>query len=262
MAEQRRNLTHFTWQEIAALDKSEGVVILPIGAIEQHGPHLPTVTDTLQVTAVLDATLATLPDEVRAWTLPPLNYGKSNEHTGFPGTISLSAATLLAVLQDIADSVKAAGFRRLAFLNGHGGNMALLEVAARDIRARTGLMGFCLQPGLFVNAPFAITPKEQRLGFHAGELETSLMLAIAPELVQMDKATCHFAPFPTSETSLFYFGAASTAWLSRDWSPTGVFGDATLGTAEKGQAIIAAAAERLAALITEISRFELPEFSL
>ena len=258
MTELRRNLTHYTWQEIAALDKQEGVVILPIGAIEQHGPHLPTITDTLQVTHVLAATLARLPDTVKAWALPSLNYGKSNEHTGFPGTISLTAATLLAVLHDIADSVKAAGFRRLAFLNGHGGNMALLEMAARDIRVRTNLLCFSLQPGLFVNPPFPITPEEQRLGFHAGELETSLMLAIAPELVHMDKASRHFAPFPETGTPLFFFGAAATAWLSRDWSPTGVFGDATLGTAEKGQAIIDAAAHRLVALLTEISRFELP----
>lgn len=258
MAQLRRNLAHYTWQEIAALDKQEGVVILPIGAIEQHGPHLPTITDTLQVTQVLDATLARLPEAVKAWSLPPLNYGKSNEHTGFPGTISLSAATLLAVLHDIADNVKAAGFRRLAFINGHGGNLALLEVAARDIRVRTDLLCFCLQPGLFVNPPFPITPEEQRFGFHAGELETSLMLALAPELVQMDKAVRHVAPFPETATPLFFFGAASTAWLSRDWSPTGIFGDATLGTAEKGHAIMAAAAERLAVLITEISRFELP----
>jgi creatinine amidohydrolase/Fe(II)-dependent formamide hydrolase-like protein len=260
MTELRRNLTHYTWQEIAALDKTEGVVILPIGAIEQHGPHLPTITDTRQVAHVLDVTLARLPATVKAWALPPLNYGKSNEHTGFPGTISLSASTLLAVLHDIADSVKAAGFRRLAFLNGHGGNMALLEMAARDIRVRTNLLCFSLQPGLFVNAPFPITPEEQRLGFHAGELETSLMLAIAPELVQMEKATRHFAPFPETPTPLFFFGPASTAWLSRDWSPTGVFGDATLGTAEKGQAMLAAAAERLGVLIAEISRFETPLF--
>jgi len=254
----RRHLAHFTWQETAALDKETGVVILPIGAIEQHGPHLPTLTDTLLVTHVLDATMARLPADVQAWALPPLNYGKSNEHTGFPGTISLSANTLLAVLHDIADSIKAAGFRRLAFINGHGGNTALLEVAARDIRVRTGLMCFCLQPGLYVDAPFAITPAEKRLGFHAGELETSLVLAIAPELVQMEKAPRHFVQFPESATSLFFFGAASTAWLSRDWSPTGVFGDATLGTAEKGQAIIAAATERLATLITLLSRFEIP----
>jgi creatinine amidohydrolase/Fe(II)-dependent formamide hydrolase-like protein len=84
---------------------------------------LPTITDTLLVTHILEATLAQLPDEVRAWALPPMNYGKSNEHLNFPGTISFSAQTLMAVLHDIAASVKRAGFRRLAFLNGHGGNI-------------------------------------------------------------------------------------------------------------------------------------------
>ncbi|HRW04558.1 MAG TPA: creatininase family protein [Caldilineaceae bacterium] len=252
----QRYLAHLAWPDVVALDKTEGVVILPVGAIEQHGPHLPTLTDTLLVTHVLDATLAALPADVNAWALPPLNYGKSNEHTGFPGTIKLSATTLLAVLHDIARSVNEAGFRRLALINGHGGNSALLEVAARDIRAATGLMCFCLQPGLYVDPPFAISAEEQRLGFHAGELETSLVLAIAPELVDMSKAVCHFAPFPETETDLFFFGRASTAWLSRDWSESGVFGDATLGTAEKGEALIAAAVARLGQLIAEISRFE------
>ncbi len=253
-----RYLAHLPWPAVAALDKAEGVVVLPIGAIEQHGPHLPTLTDTLLVTHVLDATLAALPAQVPVWALPPLNYGKSNEHTGFPGTIKLSAATLLSVLHDIAQSVHEAGFRRLAFINGHGGNSALLEVAARDIRAATGLMCFSLQPGLYVNPPFEITADEQRLGFHAGELETSLMLAIAPELVQMEKAVTHFAEFPATETELFFFGAAATAWLSRDWSPTGVFGDATRGTADKGNAIIEAAVVRLGALLTALSTFEIP----
>ena len=86
----RRYLAHLSWPEVAALDKRTGVVILPVGAIEQHGPHLPTITDSLLVTHVLDATLAALPDAVQAWALPALNYGKSNEHTGFPGTIKLS----------------------------------------------------------------------------------------------------------------------------------------------------------------------------
>lgn len=257
MTSKPRYLAHLSWPEVAGLDKTEGVVILPVGAIEQHGPHLPVITDTLLVTHVLDATLAALPAEVKAWALPPLNYGKSNEHTGFPGTIKLSAQTLLAVLHDIARSVHEAGFRRLAFINGHGGNSALLEMAARDIRAATGLMCFCLQPGLYVDPPFPITPEEKRLGFHAGELETSLVLAIAPELVDMDQAVTHFAPFPHTETELFFFGAAATAWLSRDWSETGVFGDATLGTAEKGEALSAAAVVRLGKLITVISRFEI-----
>jgi creatinine amidohydrolase/Fe(II)-dependent formamide hydrolase-like protein len=251
-----RYLAHLTWQEVAALDKQTGVVILPVGAIEQHGPHMPTLTDTLIVTTMLNAALAELPAEVKVWALPALNYGKSNEHTGFPGTISLSAQTLTAVLHDIAASVRSAGFRRLAFINGHGGNVAVLDAAARDIRAVTGLMTFCLHPAAFGPPPYEVSPEERRYGFHAGESETSVVLAVAPELVHMDKATKHYAYFPETGTDLFYFGAASAAWLTRDWSPDGHFGDATLGTAEKGQARIKATAARLVALITAISTFE------
>jgi len=251
-----RYLAHLTWQEIVALDKETGVVILPIGSIEQHGPHLPTITDSMLVTHVLAETLKVLPETVRAWALPPLNYGKSNEHTGFPGTISLSAQTVLATLHDIAASVHAAGFRRLAFINGHGGNSALLEIAARDIRVATGLRCFCLQPGVYASPPFETTPEEARTGIHAGESETSLMLAIAPELVHMDKAVKHFLQFPETDTQLYLFGSASTAWLSRDWSETGVFGDATIATAEKGTAMIEAAKVRLSKLIAAMSVFD------
>lgn len=263
VATPQRRLAHLSWTDIAALNKDEGVVILPVGAIEQHGPHLPVITDTLLVTHVLDVALARLPDDVAAWVLPPLNYGKSNEHTGFPGTVSLSAATLTALLHDIAHSVDAAGFRRLAFINGHGGNVALLDMAARDIRVATGLHTFCLHPALYVDPPFAVAPDERRYGFHAGELETSLVLAIAPELVDMTRAVRHIPDFPAADstgaqTPLFFFGAASAAWLSADWSPTGVFGDATVATADKGAQLIDAAAARLSKLIAVISRFALP----
>ncbi len=251
-----RQLAHHTWSQVAALDKQQGVVILPIGAVEQHGHHLPLLTDTLIATRMLDAALALLPNDVNAWVLPSLPYSKSNEHTGFPGTISLSAQTLMAVLHDIARSLADAGFRRLAFVNGHGGNVALLEMTARDIRAATGLICFCLQPALFVEPPFPISAEERRLGFHGGELETSLVLAIAPELVDMDKAVRHYADFPETGTPLFFFAPASTAWLSRDWSADGIFGDATLGTAEKGDALIAAGGQKLADLIRVISTFE------
>lgn len=253
-----RHLSELSWTQIRDLPKDQGVLVLPVGAIEQHGPHLPVQTDTLLVTEVLNLTLSALPEDVQAWALPAVSYGKSNEHTGFPGTFSLSAATLTAVLMDIAQGAAAAGFRRLAFINGHGGNMAVLDAAARDIRAATNLMTFCLHPHLYVEPPFAITDQERRLGFHAGELETSLVLALRPHLVDMSKAVTHFANFPQSAPPLFFFGPAMAAWLSRDWSGTGVFGDATLGTADKGEAILEAATRRLAALITDISRFEIP----
>lgn len=253
-----RYLAHLTWTDIAGLDKEEGVVILPIGAVEQHGPHLPTLTDTLIVTRLLDAALAQLSHDVRAWALPCIPYGKSNEHTGFPGTLSLSSATLNAILHELAQGVADAGFRRLLFVNGHGGNVALLEAAARDIRTATGLLCFCAQPSFLLVPPFPITDEERRLGFHAGEIETSLLLSLAPQMVHMERAIAHYADFPDTGTPLFFFGPAMTAWLSQDWSASGVFGDATLGTARKGEALMFAATERLAQLITVISRFRLP----
>lgn len=251
-----RHLAHLSWTNIRDLDKAEGVVILPVGATEQHGPHLPTVTDTLQVTRVLEAALENLPDSVSAWTLPALPYGKSLEHLSFPGTISLSGATLGAVVMDIAKSVRRAGFRRFALLNGHGGNVGVLDAAARDIRAETGLMSFCVGPSYWLQAPFEVSEPEARYGIHAGELETSLMLALEPSLVHMDRAVKQFPEFPEGELHLF--GAAAAAWLTDDWSASGVFGDATLGTAEKGEALLEHAATRLANLITEISTFEVP----
>jgi creatinine amidohydrolase/Fe(II)-dependent formamide hydrolase-like protein len=244
---------------VAALDKQEGVVLLPIGAVEQHGPHLPLLTDTIIVTGLLGAALAQLPAEVRAWALPPLSYGKSTEHLKFPGTISLSAQTLGAVLHDLAASLQRAGFRRLAFVNGHGGNNALLDMTARDIRAATGLLCFCIHAGAFTDPPFDITPEEDRYGLHAGELETSLMLALAPELVRMELAPRHFPAFPETGTRLYFVGQASAAWLAHDWSPSGAFGDATLATAEKGQALVERGIQHLTQLIAAISRFEIPD---
>ncbi len=251
-----RQLTHLTSPAIEAINKRAGVLILPVGAIEQHGAHLPVCTDTLQVSAVLEAALAKLPDTVAAWQLPALPYGRSIEHAMFPGTFTLSSETLLAVLGDLGRSAARAGFRRLAFLNGHGGNIAVLDTAARDIRAATGMMTFCLHPALFVDAPFEITPQERKFGIHAGELETSLMLALAPERVDMSKAARHFPNFPDAAPPLGMFGNASAAWLTPDWSASGVFGDATLGTADKGRAMLAAATDRLSRLIAEISVFE------
>ncbi|MEM7117247.1 MAG: creatininase family protein [Chloroflexota bacterium] len=247
-----------TSPDIAALDKKDGVVILPIGAIEQHGAHLPVLTDTLIAGGVVEAALARLTDEVAAWVLPPMSYGKSNEHLNFAGTISLSAATLTAVLHDIAQSIQRAGFRRLAFVNGHGGNTPLLQMVARDIRVATGLMVFVIQPGSYDNLPFELPPSEMKYGLHAGETETSLILHLAPDTVQMDKAVREIPDFPETDTPLFFFGSVSAAWLADDWSESGVYGDATRGTAEKGAQLLAAYAANLVKVLTAVSTFEVP----
>ena len=249
-----RYLPDLSWTDVRDLAKEIGVVVLPIGAIEQHGPHLPTATDALLAEQITKLALERLPDHAKVWRLPVQSYGKSNEHLGFEGTISLRAETLMAVVTDIAVSVAASGFRRLCFVNAHGGNSALLAMMAREIRVATGLMVF----NTFTNAgapdPIEIPALEAKYGIHANDWETSLMLHLRPDLVQMDKAV---KEYPTLEGDVgLTSGAAVAAWLTRDWSISGVFGDATLATAERGAARLEVSVVALARVLEEISRFE------
>ena len=227
---------------------------MPIGAIEQHGPHLPTATDALLAEEITKRALERLPVDAKVWRLPVQSYGKSNEHLGFAGTISLRAETLMAVVMDIAVSVAASGFRRLCFVNAHGGNSALLAMMAREIRVATGLMVF----NTFTNAgapdPIQIPALEAKYGIHANDWETSLMLHLRPDLVQMDEA---LKEYPQLEGNVgLTGGAAVAAWLTRDWSISGVFGDATLATPERGAARLEVCVVALARVLEEISRFE------
>jgi creatinine amidohydrolase len=254
-----RFLPNLTWHEIRDLEKSSGVLVLPIGAIEQHGPQLPTFTDALIAERMTVLALERLKPETKVWRLPTQSYGKSNEHTGYPGTFALSASTLMAIVRDIALGAKQAGFRRLAFINAHGGNTALLALMARDIRVETGLMCFNSFSSAGAQDPVQITPEEAKFGIHAGDWETSIVLALAPELVHMERAVKSFPNYPKSENLSLTQGNAVSAWLTRDWSATGVFGDSTLATVEKGVARLEACVTKLAEVLTEISSFEIPE---
>ncbi len=254
-----RYLANLTWQDVAALDKDPGVLILPIGAIEQHGHHMPLVTDALIAGKAVDQAFALLADDVPAWALPTMPYGKSNEHVGFAGTMMLSSTTLLGFCQDIARSAAQAGFKRLMFVNGHGGNRALLEMAARDIRAEFGLITFVVMPPSLTAEDRAALPEaEQRFGIHAGTVETALILADSPELVKMDHATCHYPPFASEVVHLT--AMPHVAWLSKDWSPRGHFGDASAATSEDGQRYWRNMAQGLAETIREAAFFEVPKF--
>lgn len=251
----QRFLAHLTWQEVAALPKDPGVVILPIGATEQHGPHLPLLTDTLIADAVVSRMLDILPDETPAWVLPTLPVGKSNEHAGYAGTLALSAATLSAVVADLARSVAAAGFRRLLFLNTHGGNKALLEVACRDLRAELGLLCFLASPvPLSPEERAALPALEQRFGIHAGTVETALILAAHPDLAHPERAAAHYPAFASDALNLTH--PPQVGWLTRDWSPLGHFGDPGAANRAAGERWLAHAARDLAALVAEIATFE------
>ncbi|GEM87203.1 creatininase family protein [Meiothermus granaticius] len=247
----KRAFVEHTWKEIEALPKDPGVVVLPIGAIEQHGPHLPLCTDAKLAEATVQRAFEALPAEVAAWYLPVQSYGKSNEHTGYPGTLALSASTLMGVVRDIAVSLHRAGFRRLMLFNAHGGNKALLEMMCRDLRAELGLLCFLVQGQVDASR---LPPSEQRFGIHAGTLETALMLHLTPGLVRQPLPPARYPRFDSQNFNLTLL--PQVAWLTRDWSPEGHFGNPQAAVAEAGQAWFEEMAHRLAELIAEASTFE------
>ena len=251
-----RQLAYMTWKQVEAIDKERALLILPTAAIEQHGHHLPLATDTLINNLLLGQALRHLPADAPVYTLPPVCYGKSNEHLGFPGTMSLSASTFMAVLRDLGASVHASGFKKLALYNTHSGNTSLNDVMARDLRAEFGLRTFFLS-GSAGTTFSEIAPQERAYGFHADEFETALLLAATPDLVHTTEYTVNLIADPLKPGVLLpENGPAQFAWLTRDFAPSGVLGDPRPATAEKGARWISTASLKIAEALTAMLEFQ------
>ena len=255
----KRYFAYLTWQQIQAMtNKDNTVIIQPIGAIEQHGHHLPLVVDAAISEGVLGKALNLLDEEIPAFALPTLYYGKSNEHDGFPGTISLSAQTLLSLLDEMATSIYKAGFRKLILMNSHGGQPQIMEIVARDLHQK--------YPDLAVFPFFTwrvpnitnelLTDKEQELGIHAGDAETSLMLALLPEQVNMNLAIKEYPRDLAPNSLLSMEGKLPFAWLTKDLSTSGVMGDATVANKEKGDRILNSLAQGWIQVIKDVYHFQ------
>ncbi|HTZ21811.1 MAG TPA: creatininase family protein [Opitutaceae bacterium] len=224
--------------------KDQALVVLPTAAIEQHGPHLPVGVDAILGQALLGAAIPKLAGRAPVYIAPPLTYGKSNEHVGFPGTVTLSARTLRRLVLALATQLRELGFRRLAIFNTHGGNSTVLATTVHELRETPGLDAEIYRHGFKPEA----SAQESAWGFHAGEWETSLMLACAPELVRMKQAVCEYPARPGDPGELRPENAPATfAWMTRDISKSGVMGDATKATVEKGCRWLDDAATALAA---------------
>jgi creatinine amidohydrolase len=248
-----RFLPYLTWKQVEALDKLSTLIILPTAAIEQHGHHLPLATDTLLNNFILGRALELISPQLPAYALAPICYGKSNEHLGFPGTLSVSASTMMAVVRDVAQSVHSSGFKRLVIYNSHGGNSSLLDVMARDLRAEFGLQVFRLGAGVKLSG---LGEQEGAYGYHAGEVETSLLLAATPDLVETDKYTSAYIRKIGEPGKLVPENGASTyAWLTRDISPSGVMGNPAASTKEKGERWREEMARHLAEVIEEMYHY-------
>jgi creatinine amidohydrolase len=251
-----RRLAELRAPQIGELLGERSILVQPLGAIEQHGPHLPLHTDLVIAEAVAAAAVERVGADVDAWLLPALAYTKSNEHAWAPGTVWLSASTLLAVLDDIGRSVATTPARRLVFFNGHGGNSALINVANRELRLRHGLMTFLAHPGLPPDQGGESAPNELGMGVHGGTDETSLMLHLANELVDVSTVGRHVPEHLAGNRYVRFGGPVSFGWLSADFGGEGVIGDPTAATAERGAALFAGAVDAFCAALGEIARFD------
>ncbi len=247
-----RYLPAMTPAHIAALpDKSWAPVVLTTGAIEQHGPHLPVAVDALMGQVWLSLVMARLPPGASCYVAPPITIGKSNEHTGFPGTLMITRDTLRSQVLAVARQVQAWGFRSLAVINTHGGNVPVLVPTLREARTLYGLRAAILQHRQITDT----TPLEATFGIHAGEVETSWVLAAAPQHVDMAKAVCEYPALPGDPGEVRPVAApALVAWCSRDVSKSGIMGDAPSATVEKGERWLDQGAGAYAAAIAEICR--------
>jgi creatinine amidohydrolase len=247
-----RYLPAMTPRRIAALpDKAWAPVILATGAIEQHGPHLPVAVDALMGQAWVSLALSRLPAGANCYVAPPITIGKSNEHTGFPGTLMITKETLRAQMLAVARQVHAWGFRTLAIVNTHGGNVPVVVPTLREIRATLGLRAGLL--GYWPNTE--LSPQEAAFGIHANEVETAWLLAAAPRYVDMTKAVCEYFSQLSDPTEVRPVQApALVAWTSKDLAQTGIMGDAPAATVEKGERWLDRGATAYAAGIAEACR--------
>jgi creatinine amidohydrolase len=255
-----RYWSDLTTLDFASVDPEKTVAVLPVAAIEQHGPHLPVSTDTTIANGMIEEVRRICPEDLDVLVLPTQPVGKSNEHIRSPGTLTLSAEAALKVWVDLGESVARAGVRKLVMINSHGGNASLLEVVARELRVRCNMLcvhgawrRFGLPAGLY-------TQLESEVGIHAGDIETSLMLHFRPDLVRMDHAA-NFEPVTVAMARDYAIlrptGVNAFGWIAQDLHASGAAGDASLATAEKGRLTAEFQAQGFVRLLQDVTRFPL-----
>src|SRR6202046_4780311 len=184
----KRNWMDMTWQDVAGADTARWIAVLPLAAIEQHGPHLPLGVDTYIAEGYLARVETLLPAELPVTVLPVQRIGVSAEHLSYPGTLTFSATTAIGAWTELGESLARAGVRKLVLVTSHGGNVAAMELVARDLRARLGMLAVTVGWHRFGYPDGAFSAAEKKHGIHGGDIETSLMLAAKPDAVRMDQA--------------------------------------------------------------------------
>jgi creatinine amidohydrolase len=257
-----RYWSQLTTRDFAALDVAATVAVLPLGATEQHGPHLPLGVDTVLADGIVAAALPLLPAELPVLFLPTQQIGLSPEHARFAGTLTLSAETVIRMWKEIGAGVARTGVKKLVLFNAHGGHVGAMDIVARELRAAHGLIVYSVS---WFNLPLGdagaqFGADEHRFGVHAGDIETSMMLALAPQQVRMAEAKNFRSTSEQRAADYAILGngkSAKLGWAMEDYNPQGAAGNAAAATAARGQAVVDAAAEQLALLLAEVSRLPL-----
>jgi creatinine amidohydrolase len=258
----KRDWMEMTWADIAAAGEAvrRWIAVLPLAAVEQHGPHLPLGVDAYIAEAYLARVRKILPEALPVTFLPVQRVGVSAEHLGYPGTLTLSAATAIKAWTEIGESLARAGLRKLLLVTSHGGNVAAMELAARDLRTRLGMLAVTVGWHRFGYPEGTFSNEERRHGIHGGDIETSLMLAAMPDAVRTERAAQATPATVAMAHEFKWLGAyrpAGFAWMTQDLNATGAVGDATQASAAKGEAALAHGAQTFVELVREMDRFDL-----
>ncbi len=234
------------------------VAVLPVAATEQHGPHLPLSVDSTLLQGVIDAALPLLPAALPVLFFPPQNIGLSPEHSAYPGTLTLSPATLIALWTQLGECVARAGVKKLLLLNGHGGQVSVMDIVARELRSQQHLLVYSaswFSLPLPEDVAGQFSAEEHRFGIHAGDVETSMMLHLAPSAVRMEHARDFHSTSQDRAARYAILGNGKSAkfgWQMQDYHPAGAVGNAAAATADKGRAVVEAAAAQLVQLLQEL----------
>jgi creatinine amidohydrolase len=256
--------SHWWWdysaREFHDFDMEKMVAILPVGAVEQHGPHLPVRVDAAINAGIVERAVAQMPPDLPVLVLPMTAVGKSNEHTAYPGTLTFSHETLFRMWYELGESVHRAGCRKLIIFNSHGGQPQVIDIVCRELRVKHGMFAVNAMWSRMTKKDDLFNASELKHGIHGGENETSVMLHLHPDLVDMSHAA-NFEPLSVRIEKaggiLTPEGAVGFGWQAQDLEPSGACGNAAAADAERGAITVDRAVAALLELCREVVDFPL-----
>ena len=244
--------------------RRDWIAVLPLGAYEQHGPHLPFETDSLIAAGIVKETIARLPEDLPVTFLPVEDTGYSVEHMDVRGTRTLAYDEAISRWLAIAEGLSRLGIRKFVMLNAHGGNAPLMTIVATEARMRFDMLAVATSWTRFGQPEGWIDPAEKAIDIHGGEIETAVMLALYPDRVDMTKAerfSSRQSEFAQRFRHLRAYGPHAFGWKMSDLNAKGVAGDATKATAEKGRALIDHVVTGILELLADVAAFDVDEFA-